>query len=241
MTEYRGLGGQLQAARQALGLNAADVAQLLNLTEQVIALLETQQDLTSVQDPYLRGYLRAYLKLLKLNPTTMPTPTPGVSPTPSASGVKALPEGVGVSIAYRPKQQSKYPWGTVAIAASLLLTPVLGYLVWPKARTNDVQEYASANPAQAALESVVEEDFSRSASLDFQFKDTTWVTVFDAANARLLTGVFPSGELVHLEGQAPFQVMLSNGKAATIVYNGQTIEPDRYAAPESDAVEFKIG
>lgn len=61
------IGETLRQAREGRGWSIQDVASQLNLTRQIIGTLEAG-DLQSVPHTFARGYLRAYAKLLGLDP-----------------------------------------------------------------------------------------------------------------------------------------------------------------------------
>lgn len=63
ITEF---GAQLKAAREAQGLERKDVAAQLRLNERFIVMMENGEFSTDVPLMFIRGYLRAYSKLLHL-------------------------------------------------------------------------------------------------------------------------------------------------------------------------------
>ena len=87
-----GPGAILRAAREAAGLDRAQVARSLNLEKNVVAALESD-DVEHLPEPaYVKGYLRAYARLLDLDAHTlleayagMAVPPPEVLPRESAS------------------------------------------------------------------------------------------------------------------------------------------------------------
>ena len=87
-----GPGAILRAARETAGLDRAQVARSLNLEKNVVAALESD-DIEHLPEPaYVKGYLRAYARLLDLDAHTlleayagMAVPAPEVLPRESAS------------------------------------------------------------------------------------------------------------------------------------------------------------
>jgi cytoskeleton protein RodZ len=87
-----GPGSILRAAREAAGLDCAHVARSLNLEKNVVEALESD-DVEHLPEPaYVKGYLRAYARLLDLDVGTllqayagMEVPQPEVLPRESAS------------------------------------------------------------------------------------------------------------------------------------------------------------
>lgn len=67
LTVSTGPGAQLQQRREALGLSLQQAAAQLNLKAAVIEKLESQQWDPQVGPTFIRGYLRQYCRLLKLD------------------------------------------------------------------------------------------------------------------------------------------------------------------------------
>lgn len=87
-----GPGSILRVAREAAGLERAQVARSLNLEKNIVEALESD-DVERLPEPaYVKGYLRAYARLLDLDPHAlleayagMEVPQPEVLPRESAS------------------------------------------------------------------------------------------------------------------------------------------------------------
>lgn len=60
------LGARLKSAREALGLNEQDAANQLRLNEKVILMMEKDKYPDDLPITFIRGYLRAYGKLLQI-------------------------------------------------------------------------------------------------------------------------------------------------------------------------------
>ena len=72
-----GPGSILRAAREAAGLERAQVARSLNLEKNIVEALESD-DVERLPEPaYVKGYLRAYARLLDLDPHALLVRTPG--------------------------------------------------------------------------------------------------------------------------------------------------------------------
>lgn len=59
-------GARLKAAREALGFESKDVAAQLRLNEKVILMMEKEKYPTDLPVTFIRGYIRAYGKLLQI-------------------------------------------------------------------------------------------------------------------------------------------------------------------------------
>lgn len=91
---------------------------------------------------------------------------------------------------------------------------------------------ASQAPQVVADEQVVPptaEPVAQTDRLELRLEGASWVEISDATGKRLLYRLAGAGERHELEGQAPFQVLIGNAEAATLVVNGRTIdlEPHR--------------
>lgn len=87
-------GARLQTAREALGLESKDAAAQLRLNERVILMMETDCYSSDIPPTFMRGYIRAYGKLLQIpdheiklaiepiKPPTEPVPAPSLQTTP---------------------------------------------------------------------------------------------------------------------------------------------------------------
>lgn len=71
VTPANGPGAQLQQRREAMGLSLQQAAAQLNLKAAVIEQLESQQWDARVGPTFIRGYLRQYCRLLKLDEAQM--------------------------------------------------------------------------------------------------------------------------------------------------------------------------
>ena len=112
-------GPQLAAAREACGFSVADVARQLKLAPWQVEALETGNYARMPGTVFVRGFIRNYARLVKLDPAAllMPTPPPRSSPTHAAPDVSPP-----VEISFRKGSATKWRW--YAIVATLMLVPV---------------------------------------------------------------------------------------------------------------------
>jgi cytoskeleton protein RodZ len=111
-------GPQLAAARAGCGLSVADVARQLKLAPWQVEALETDNYARMPGMVFVRGFIRNYARLVKLDPAglLMPAPSqlaPATQAMPQSSPSVEIPFRSGPAVAWR-----KY-----AIAATLLLVP----------------------------------------------------------------------------------------------------------------------
>lgn len=66
-------GTRLQSAREALGMDRKEIAAKLRLNEKIIVMMETEQYPPDLPITFIRGYLRAYGKMLQMSDTEVQT------------------------------------------------------------------------------------------------------------------------------------------------------------------------
>lgn len=65
---------------------------------------------------------------------------------------------------------------------------------------------------------------SSSAKLEFNFTDTSWVSVTDANNQEILNKTKPAGSREVVEGKPPLKIVIGNVGGSTLIYNGKAID-----------------
>ncbi|MGH8618101.1 MAG: helix-turn-helix domain-containing protein [Burkholderiales bacterium] len=80
-----GAGARLRAAREAQGLAAVDVARHLRLSPHQIEALETDDHGKLPGPVFVRGFLRNYARLVKLDPDTVVVAPPSLAPLPQVA------------------------------------------------------------------------------------------------------------------------------------------------------------
>ena len=143
------VGQQLQAARETKGLTAADVAKALKLSvHQVIAL--EQEDWSHLPgNTIIRGFVRNYARLLKLDPeplmqalSALHMPQPPSLDLPSGSNT-ALPQTGNVE---------RRDFATVFLGLALVVLAVLAYFFVPQDFwQSKLSEWMAGSKAPAVL------------------------------------------------------------------------------------------
>lgn len=136
-------GSQLRAAREALGMSVADAAQAIRLSPKQITLLETDAWDLLPGETFVRGFLRNYARLLKLDsePLLATLRPAEVQPIELPEGPHAeMPvEGGGMGFSL-----------PIAIAGVVLLVAAIGtYFLWPEGPTAVSPPVAPAEQAAA--------------------------------------------------------------------------------------------
>jgi cytoskeleton protein RodZ len=140
------LGDRLVAAREARGLTLADVARKLRLSTAILQMLESSRYEGLPEPIYVRGYLRAYARLLEMDEEVLvaeydrliATPEPALTPTTKV----------------RPKATARDPYIRGATALIVLTIMVLLGFWWYSGLKHDAltqSQTASSEAEQQAL------------------------------------------------------------------------------------------
>lgn len=243
-------GRFLREAREARNMSVFEVAQSLKFGARQIEALEADDYAALPQGAtFVRGFVRGYSKLLKLDPdrllAMLDTRTPAALPEvrePQNMGVAATAVAAG-SRSSRPMA-----FGSAAIA---VLAVVLG--VWhflsepmdPAASKPAATEAPAAVPAPVAENDAVRPPDIRVEStpadpadpaapipplppegpqLVFTFGDKSWVEVRDARQRILLSSENPAGTRQVVSGKPPFEVVIGNAAKVEVQYGDRQID-----------------
>lgn len=105
--------------------------------------------------------------------------------------------------------------------------PVGSQAAEPASVVEEAGAVAESAPIQAAAED----------ELTMTFSADCWVEVRDAAGEVLFAQLQQAGDNLHLTGQAPFNVMLGNARAVTMLVNGQLVNTD--PGPNRDTMRLR--
>ncbi len=145
-------GSVLRSAREALGLSRREIAEALNLLESTIVAIEDDDSARQPEPVFLRGYVRNYAKLLRIDPE------PLVAALNTERRPAATPAKVSKSLA-----SNRWLWPVAgALLATLILVATVVYLLAaPSQNTAAQDDEASVDDAlieetaEASVESVV--------------------------------------------------------------------------------------
>lgn len=90
--------------------------------------------------------------------------------------------------------------------------------------TQSAQTAAPAGQAEELDQPLPAVADTASDEVSLSFTEDCWVEVTDATGKALIARLATSEDNLRLFGQAPFQVVLGNAPAATVMFNGETIE-----------------
>ncbi len=242
-------GVQLQRAREARGMSVSDVADVLRFSPKQIELLESDRYDDLPGATFVRGFVRSYAKLLKLDvipllaalaPAVPPTP---IEVIPPANMGEAAHSGlVDRSLAKR------IPWGTIVAAVVIMLAiglvlyvvqtaglvNMLGAVSSAKVDTPPVLPAAteSATPKSSAPSATPEAAAPATTSVDMppttplvaEFDERSWIEVRDAAQKVIFVGEYPKGTRQMIDGQPPFQIWIGKASAVRLTYGERKVD-----------------
>ena len=240
-------GQQLRDARLAKRLSLDDVADILRFSPRQITILEEDRYDDLPGATLVRGFIRSYAKLLKLDPVPLlaaltPTVPPKVSEVrpPQNIGVaedaEASDRGIGKSV----------PWASIAAAVVILV--VVGLIAFFFTNSGSMSESASAEkssgkpqesangnvggvlPPTVTLAGAQSTDAAADPTqpppptLVAEFDDRSWIEVRDAAQKVVFVGEYPKGTRQAITGKAPFQIWIGRASVVRLTYGERTVD-----------------
>lgn len=245
----RQAGQTLREAREARGLSVFEVAQSLKFGVRQIEALEA--DNYGALPPgatFLRGFVRGYAKLLKLDPVPLLELLDGGAPSilpdvraPQNMGVAATPVVAG--------RRSSSP---LLIGAAVIAVIAVALAAWhffggpiPSAPAKSVSQ-ADGVAQRADAEAVRPPDIRIEQTpatgvpavapaantplppdqkqLVFAFQDKSWVEVRDASQRIVYSGENQAGTRQAVAGKPPFQLVVGNAAKVELQYEDRQID-----------------
>lgn len=256
-------GELLRQARERANLTEQEVALTLHMSVSKVRAIESDDYTKLNADTFIRGYLRSYAALLKLDSGVLV----------AAYEQQAIARGDLPSMTEIASREAsvRKPWifivGLIGLFALLLLVSVwfFGNRIAPAparspAPAEDLNTVLPQTGQESTEVAVVVEDSptedsaveaeaielvaqnQQAAPLDrlqLAFTEECWLEVSDAQGDVLATELQRPGSRLSLQGRAPFEVKLGNAAAASISFND---EPVTIAPPTgSNVITLKVG
>jgi cytoskeleton protein RodZ len=238
----------LRRARLASGLTKEQVAQQLNMSAARIKALEQDKYHKFHGEVYVKGYLRAYGKLLDLDCNALMATYEWFSQANQA--VSDLLEPVVNNRA--PLSSSSHLMGKW-VGVALALVVLLLWFLQPADRAEqavvqalvveelpveiDIRDRSiiealesESQPleAESVAAAVSETQGSMSdESLSLSFSGDCWVEVRDSEGTVIFAGMRHAGDKLELAGRAPFKVLLGYAPVVSMNYNGESVNINR--------------
>lgn len=238
------LGARLKQAREASGMSIADVVQVIRFSAHQIEALERDEFDTLPGATSVRGLVRNYAKLLKLDPVPLLALLDPVVPVPEADVRPPANMGEAEQLALGERVPSSLLMATgmvlvVALGGFWYLdsqrepaasTPVLAPAPAAVALPQPVAEAQTAVPPATAV-AVGSPDTPASvaaplpaAGLRLEFDDLSWVEVRDANQKVVLVGEYPAGSRHNVDGKAPFQIWIGKASGVRVFMGDRSID-----------------
>ena len=244
-------GHFLRDAREGRNLTVFEVAQFLKFSPRQIEAIEA--DDYAVLPPgatFLRGFVRGYAKLLKMDPAPLlamldaraPAALPDVR-APQNMGVAATPVAAG--------HRSARPMllGSAALAILALVLGTWHFLGAPAAVSTAKQQSTAAAkddagavrppelrieaaPAAAPDTGVPVPLGADMRQLVFVFHDKSWVEVKDATQRVIYSGENLADSNQAVVGKPPFQVVVGNAAKVEVQYEDRQVDLKPYIRAE---------
>ncbi len=245
-TEPATPGVMLRRAREARGLSIADVVQVIRFSTHQIEALERDDYASLPGATSVRGLVRNYARLLKLDAAPLLAQLdPAV---PVAETDVRPPTNMGG--AEQPTIGDRVPSRLAAAAVVTLLLAMGAYWVatlpddsglaglWAGKGSSAPAPAGVAAPAAVAVvqpaPAVVAEGpppaageatvVPPQAGLRVEFDDRSWIEVRDATQKVVFVGEYPAGTLQNVEGKAPFQLWIGRASAVRVFMGERSID-----------------
>lgn len=233
-------GKILRDAREQLGLTQDQVAKELYMTLTKVKSIESDQFNRLHSDTFIRGYLRTYAQLVKVDINEL------MSIYDNQAKILGLKE---VFVPTKQETSTKKFWQSVGILAGVLLLMWLVSVWFLDNRKQD--DYSNINIAlpekidteleiplnqvepgsnasgsvttQASDSKSINNRTSAQDRLEFYFRDECWVEVSDANGDVLATELQLKDSKLTLTGRSPFDVKLGNAPAVSLKLNDEII------------------
>lgn len=251
--QQAGLGAALRNAREGLGLSLNDVAGHIKFAPRQIEALEADDFEHLPETAFLRGFIRSYAKLLKLDAAPLLAMLPG-KPAPAMSPAATLLEEPF------PTVDSTRKLNIVWLAAALAVALLLALLAWlfgrapsappvssvssvalplPELSSAVTAEQTMAAPAPVANAPANKPEQEKpvqtgapTAAIRLTFDKETWVEITDKDGKILLSQLGAAGTEQSLDGVPPFFVSIGYASGAKLYYKGKQVDLAPYAKAE---------
>lgn len=243
------VGQQLFAARDARGMSVTDVAKMLKLSAHQVLALEAD-DWSRLPVTVIRGFVRNYARLLKLDPESMMHQLTALqAPQPPKLDV---PEGTRATLPETGKAERR-DFAAVFSGLALVAIALLAYFFLPQdfwqstlsALTSGAQapivatdkvesptaaalpQPASAAPPETSSQPASAQQATASVpggGLRLSFAQPSWVEIRDRSGEIVFSQLNPAGSQRDIEGQPPFSLVIGNASNVTVEYKGKVVE-----------------
>lgn len=252
--EAEGVGAELTRAREALGLSIADVAQQLKFAPRQIEALEQERFDRLPAGTFVRGMLRAYARMLKLDSGAVVARVAARLAAPdNTAAVTSVRHAIPITDSAR-RSNLTY----VALSVALLVVIAAVVIEWQQERSRAARLtfVPAAQVPQAALEparspvasaasasnvtppqlapmaegaaeakpAVVAAVAEGSRRLVLRFERESWVEVRGRGGKLLLSQLNAAGSERQVDGEPPFQLIIGNAQHVRLTYGDRPVD-----------------
>jgi len=249
-----GVGAELAAARGALGLSIADVAQQLKFAARQIEAMEQDRFEALPSGTFARGMVRSYARLLKLDAEELVARMAARVAVPdNAAAVASTRRPIPITDTTR---RTNLVYGVLSVAILGVIAAVA--LEWQRERSSaerlsfvapaKVPEPAEPQRLAASSMSPVEMQPSQLASLPtvgepapakpspsappaegnrrivLKFEGQSWVEIRGSDGKALMSQLNPAGSEQTVEGRPPFKLIIGNAQQVRLSYEDRQID-----------------
>jgi cytoskeleton protein RodZ len=243
-------GDQLAAARQSRGMSVGEIAQQLKLSPWQVEALESN-DLKRLPSPvFVRGFIRNYARLLKLDPAlVLPVAEHHAPAAPLANAVFEKSAEIPFPVARRTN------WSRYVIAAAVVLIPLAIYEFYPDDTPEQDGKSGQVDVAQPpvqviALTSVVDEPKAERSQpgaapttaqaaaparrapgeqiVRLHFTRASWVEIRDRNGHKIFSQLNEPGTDQVISGLAPLSLVVGNANGVQLTHNEQPVNLGPY-------------
>jgi cytoskeleton protein RodZ len=246
-----GVGGELARAREAQGLSLAAVAQQLKFGARQIEALEQERFDALPGGTFVRGMVRSYARLVRIDPEPLIERIAGRLDAPDASRLadrfsQPVPFSDGSrrsNLAYAALSIAilgavaavAYEWREErAAAARLAFVPAATATAEPArlapalpaqtAAAGSVQVQAPAESSAPAAGEQAAPGAAATPRIVIRCERESWIEVKDARGRVLLSELNPAGCERVVEGEPPFSLVIGNAQHVRVTYDGQSVD-----------------
>ena len=238
----------LRQAREHRGWSTQQVASALNLRAAVVEALEQDRAADRNALTFIRGYVRAYARLMALDEQQILTHFDALEGRRAGTQLKNFSQRLAEEA-----RENRLALGSYLLVAVVLLLSLWWWLQERQPTTqavpvtlHEVDEIAFVpvpryepelySPVPEVmpepLEQLGQTTASKVSSLQIRCRDYCWLRVDDAAGRQLVLGSHPPGSVLDLSGRPPLRIIAGAAQSLSIVFAGNPVDLSRFSADE---------
>lgn len=246
-------GSILRAAREERGMSVGEVAQVIRFSQRQIEALERDDYAQLPGATAVRGFMRSYAKLLRIDPAPLlasldeaiPSPAADVRPPVNMGEAELVPLteriplrrilSVAVLLALavfwfftqpgdKPADSAATPPAAETVAAPAVVAPAPTLVeAAPAAPAANVAAPVAPAAAPVAPPAIAAAPVPFT-GLRVEFDGRSWIEVRDATQKVVFVGEYSAGTKQNVDGKAPFQVWIGKASAVRVTFGERSID-----------------